>query len=131
MHRGWEEAIRRDDASTVARLLEEGADIDARDAHGQTGVMLAALHGSTRVAALLAARGADLDRTAKYRLSALMLAAIRNQPLIARTLVVAGADVTIRGSGAPGFHGKTALDLAEAAGHTEVAALLRDAGARS
>ena len=127
MQRCWEQAIRGDDVSTVARLLDEGADIDARDAHGQTGVMLAALHGATRVAALLAGRGADLDHTAKYHLSALMLAAIRNHPMIARTLVLAGADLAIRGSGAPGFHEKTALDLAEAAGHAEVAAILRGA----
>lgn len=131
MRRDWEEAVRRDDVSTLARLLADGADIDARDAHGQTGVMLAALHGSARVAAFLAERGADLDHTAKYRLSALMLAAIRNQPTIARALVDAGADPTIRGTGAPGFHGKTALDLAEAAGHVEVAAVLRAGRAES
>jgi ankyrin repeat protein len=131
MHPDWEQAIRRDDVSTLARLLEEGADINARDAHGQTGVMLAALHGATRVAALLTERGADLDRTAKHHLSALMLAAIRNQPKIVRALVVAGADLTIRGAGAPGFHDKTALDLAEAAGHAEVAAILRGGRAAS
>lgn len=127
MHRDWEQAVRRDDVNTLARLLDEGTDINARDAHGQTGVMLAALTGSTRVAEFLAERGADLDRTAKYHLSALMLAAIRNEPVIVRALVLAGADLTIRGSGAPGFHEKTALDLAEAAGHTEVAAILRAA----
>jgi ankyrin repeat protein len=60
-----------------------------------------------------------------------MLAAIRNQPTIARALVDAGADPTIRGTGAPGFHGKTALDLAEAAGHAEVAAVLRAGRAES
>jgi hypothetical protein len=60
-----------------------------------------------------------------------MLAAIRNQPKIVRALVVAGADLTIRGAGAPGFHDKTALDLAEAAGHAEVAAILRGGRAAS
>jgi len=33
----------------------------------------------------------------------------------ARVLVAAGADLSVCGSGAPGFHEKTALDLAEAA----------------
>jgi ankyrin repeat protein len=127
MREDWEQAIRRDDAATLARLLEEGADIDARDAHGQTGVMLAALSAAARAAAFLAERGADLDHTAKYRLSALMLAVVRNQPAIVRALVAAGADLTIRGSGAPGFHEKTALDLAEAAGYGEIAAILREA----
>jgi ankyrin repeat protein len=97
--------------------------IHGRDARGQTGVMLAALPGS--------ARGAGLDRPAKHRLGALMLAATGNPPPVARTLVVEDADLTIRGSDARGLHGESAPDPAEAAAHTEVAALLRDAGARS
>jgi hypothetical protein len=54
-----------------------------------------------------------------------MLAVIGNQPTIVRALVAAGADLTIRGTGAPGFHEKTALDLAEAAGYEEITAILR------
>jgi ankyrin repeat protein len=122
----WAHAIRRDEVSVLARCLAEGADINARDAHGQTGVMLAALSAAPRAAAFLAERGADLNHTAKYNLSALMLAVIRDDPAIVRVLVAAGADLSIRGSGAPGFHEKTALDLAEAAGRTEIAAILRE-----
>lgn len=128
MHPDWAQAVRGDDVSTLARLLDEGADIDARDAHGQTGVMLAVVSAAPRAAAFLAERGADLDHTAKYHLSALMLAVIRDQPAIVRALVAAGADRSIRGSGAPGFHEKTALDLAEAAGRAEIAEILREAG---
>ena len=130
MRQDWEQAIRRDDVSTLARLLDEGADIDARDAHGQTGVMLAVASAATRTAAFLVERGAALDHTAKYHLSALMLAVLRDQPAIVRMLVTAGADVSIRGSGAPGFQEKTALDLAEAAGRPEIAAILREASDR-
>ena len=128
MRPDWERAVRHDDVGTLARLLEEGTDIDARDAHGQTGVMLAVSSGATGAVAFLAERGAALDQTAKYRLSALMLAVIRDEPAIVRVLVAAGADLSLRGSGAPGFHGKTALDLAEAAGRTEIVAILRAAG---
>lgn len=126
----WERAVRRDDVSTLARLLDEGTDLDARDAHDQTGLMLAVSSGSAAAAAFLVERGAALDHTAKYHLSALMLAVLRDQPAVVRLLVTAGADVSIRGSGAPGFHGKTALDLADAAGRTEIAAILREAGSR-
>jgi ankyrin repeat protein len=126
----WERAVRRDDVSTLARLLDEGTDLDARDAHGQTGLMLAVSSGSAAAAAFLVERGAALDHTAKYHLSALMLAVLRDQPAVVRVLVTAGADVSIRGSGAPGFHEKTALDLADAAGRTEIAAILREAGSR-
>jgi hypothetical protein len=38
--------------------------------------------------------------------------------------VAAGADTTLRGSGAPGFSGKTATDLAEDAGLKGLASYL-------
>jgi len=130
MRHEWEQAVRGDDVITLARLLDDGADLDARDAHGQTSLMLAVSSGSAGAAAFLVGRGAALDHTAKYHLSALMLAVLRDQPAIVRLLVTAGADVSIQGSGAPRFHGKTALDLADAAGRTEIAAILREAGSR-
>jgi ankyrin repeat protein len=126
MRADWEQAIRGDDVTRLARLLDEGADIDALDAHGQTGVMLAILSAAPRATAFLVERGAALDHTAKYRLSALMLAVLRDQPEIVHALVAAGADLSIRGSGAPGFEGKTALDLAEDAERTEIARILRE-----
>ena len=130
MRGDWERAVRSDDVATLARLLDEGADIDARDGHGQTGVMLAVLSRARAAATFLAGRGAGLDHTAKYHLSALMLAVIRDEPEIVSALVQAGADPTIRGSGAPGFEGKTALDLAEAAGRAAIAQILREAERR-
>jgi ankyrin repeat protein len=56
-----------------------------------------------------------------------MLAVINGRDAIVGLLVDAGADRTIRGTGAPGFADKTALDLAEAADRTIMVALLRDA----
>jgi hypothetical protein len=46
-----------------------------------------------------------------------------------RLLAAAGADLTIRGSGAPGFAGKTALGLALARDCAAIVAVLRAAGA--
>src|SRR5207248_8244131 len=63
---------------------------------------------------LLIVQGAALDHTAKYGLSALMLAAVRGHTDVVSRLIDAGADVSLRGTGAPGFAGKTALDLATA-----------------
>jgi len=65
-----------------------------------------------------------LDHTAKYGLSALMLAVIEGHVEIVRALVAAGADVALRGTGAPGFAGKTAWDLATAQGRPDIAELL-------
>ena len=102
------------------RLLAAGTDIDTKDAHGQTALMLAALEGHERTVAFPADCGASLDHTAEYHLTALMLAVIRGHRWVAQSLVNAGADVTIRGAGAPGFEGKTALDLAAVRGYDDL-----------
>lgn len=47
---------------------------------------------------------------------------------IVQALVHAGADRAIRGTGAPGFAGKTALDLAVARGSTPMVAILASRG---
>lgn len=125
MKKEWETAIRRGDVEQVRSLMDGGADIDALDRHGQTGVMVASMRGHTEVLKLLVERGAKLDVTAKFRLSALMLAVIAGHTEIVRILAEAGANQEIRGTGAPGFWNKTALDLAEAAGREEIAAMLR------
>jgi ankyrin repeat protein len=110
----WEAAVRAGDVKTVERLSDAGFDIDALDRYGQTALMLAAMEGHTAVVRVLVARGAKLNHTAKYHLTALMLAVLNGHEHIVRELAGAGADLSLRGSGAPGFHGKTALELAEA-----------------
>lgn len=122
----WKNAVRADDSTTLARLLDAGSDINARDEHGQTGLMIAARDGRTTIVRWLVAHGADLNHTAKFNLSALMLAVINGRDAIVGILVDAGADRSIMGSGAPGFAGKTALDIAEAGNRTIMIALLRD-----
>jgi ankyrin repeat protein len=128
MTKDWEQAIIQGDVDAVERLAAGGADVNARDAHGQTGLMLAAMRGHVAIVKFLIDRGADLNHTSKYHLSALMLAVINGHAAIARALVEAGADRTIRGTGAPGFHGLTAADLASARGEEALADLLRKEG---
>jgi ankyrin repeat protein len=86
--------------------------------------MLAAAGGNAAAVRWLVDQGATLDRTAKYGLSALMLAVVRGHAEVVRILVDAGADRTLRGTGAPGFADRTALDLAVARGDRELAELL-------
>jgi uncharacterized protein len=112
----WHDAIVRGDVESVRQLLRSGTDVDARDRYGQTALMLAAHHGHLEIVELLLAAGADLDVTAKYHLTALMLAIVAGHAEVARTLARAGADRRVEGSGAPGFAGKTAYDLAVARG---------------
>ena len=114
MQADWARAIRTGDAAEVARLLGFGYDIDALDRYGQTGLMLAAMRGHLAVVGQLIERGANLDVAAKFNLTALMLAIVNMRRDVAVALIEAGADLEHRGSGAPGFAGLNALDLARA-----------------
>lgn len=124
MDAAWEEAVKRDDVQAVRTLLAQGADMDARDRHGQTALMLAAHAGHREIAGMLIAHHANLDVTAKFGLSALMLAIVAGHAEIAGMLAQAGADLSLRGSGAPGFAGKTAYDLAVERDMSELAKIL-------
>jgi uncharacterized protein len=123
----WRSAVKAGDVEALEALIDAGADIDAKDEHGQTALMNAARDGHTPMVRVLVARGADLNHTAKYNLSALMLAVINGRDAIVGVLVDAGANLTIKATGAPGLAGKTALGLALAADRVIAVALLGDA----
>jgi ankyrin repeat protein len=116
----WEDAVGRGAVRELTELLALGADVDAKDRHGHTALMIAARDGRQDVAGLLVKHGASLDHTAKYGLSALMIAVVRRHADVVRTLAEAGACLTLRGTGAPGFAGKTAMDLASEIGDAEL-----------
>ena len=103
----WEDAVRRGDADIVRDLLSRGIDPNTRDRHGQTALMLAAQAGHLALVQLLIDHGCHLNVTAKFGLSAVMLAVTAGHKEIAQVLACAGADLTLRGTGAPGFAGKT------------------------
>src|SRR6266853_1979671 len=124
MDADWEDAIRRGDVQHVRDLLDRGREVDARDSHGQTALMLAAHAGHRGVVEALIAHGADLNTTAKYGLSALMLALVAGHADVARLLADAGTDLGLRGTGAPGFAGKSAYDLAVERGMHKLSAAL-------
>jgi len=108
----WQQAAREGSIEGVGRLWRGGADIDSRDAHGQTALMIAASEGHADLVQWLVDQGAAIDTTAKYGLSALMLGVVRGHVDVVRTLVRAGANLELQGTGAPGFAGRTARDLA-------------------
>ena len=109
-------AARTGDVETIRLALDDGAPLDARDRYGQTMLMLAAHAGHLEAVRECLGRGAARDVTAKDGLSALMLAVIAGHADVARALVAAGADTTLRATGAAGFSGKAAEDLARERG---------------
>ncbi len=125
MNTDWQQAVENGDVQRCEELIEAGADINTRDRYGQTALMIAARQGFTDIIQLLVGSGAELDHTAKHNLSALMLAVVNDHAAIVRILVQAGARTDLRGSGAPGFHDKTALDLAETMNRPEITKILR------
>ncbi len=125
MNAAWEDAVKRGDAGRVRELLGRGEEVDARDRYGQTALMLAAHAGHREVVEALVAHGANLNISAKYGLSALMLAVVAGHADVAHVLAKAGSDLTVRGTGAPGFTGKTAYDLAIARGMRELFTVLK------
>lgn len=126
MQRDFQLAVDTGDVEAVRALIDSGADVDALDRHSQTGLMRAATRGRIQVVRLLVERGGSLDVTAKYGLSALMLAVVNHHQDVAIALVEAGADLGRTGSGAPGFAGFTALDLARSRDLTSVVAAIED-----
>lgn len=124
MNTSWEQAIKHDDVQIVLDLLGRGADMNALDRYGQTAIMLAAHAGQCEIVEILIAHRANLNITAKFGLSALMLAVVAGHAEVAHLLAKAGADLTLRGTGAPGFAGKTAYDLAVERSMLELSAAL-------
>jgi uncharacterized protein len=127
MNKEWKDATKHGDLEKVRRLVEHGADINAKDEYGQTALMKAAHRGQVELVRLLIKNGADLNTTAKYNLSALMLSLIAGHPDVARLLIEAGADVNLRSN----MNFYSALHLAENAGYREIVALLKQRGATS
>ena len=117
-------AALRSDEAMVQALLAAGADPNLRDANGETALLLGAAHGVEIVRALLAA-GANPNLADGEGQTALLVAA-ETQPESVRLLIESGADVTHRDE-----FGVSALTIAEASHASEIAALLRAAGAMS
>src|SRR5262245_39564260 len=116
-------AIRNADAQAVRRLLENGTDVNARDAEGNTPLILASFYASPECVALLIEKGADVNAANKAGATALIRAATDYEKT--RLLVAAGANVRVRTA-----LGNTPLLLAaRRAGNSRTVQLLLERGA--
>ena len=110
---------RNGDAIGLGALLKGGQAIDARDAKGNTLLMLASYHGRAEVVKLLLKSGATVDLRNDKGQTPLGGVAFKGYVEIATLLLDAGADpVADQG-------GSTPADFATLAGKTEILALLQ------
>jgi ankyrin repeat protein len=117
-------AIRDADAQAVRTLIDDGADVDARDADGNTPLILAAFYARPECVALLLEKGADANAANKAGVTALIRAATNYEKT--RALVNAGARVRVRTADL----GNTPLILAaRCAGNSRTVELLLERGA--
>ncbi|MES1260903.1 MAG: ankyrin repeat domain-containing protein [Acidobacteriota bacterium] len=123
-------AARTGKADALKLLLTHGADVRAKEAtHGQTALMWAAAEGNVAAVELLIEFGADPHAVSKGGFTPLMFAAREGQAGVAKALLKAGvkADETLQPPAKQA--GTTAMGLAVANAHFELAAMLLDAGA--
>jgi hypothetical protein len=112
-------AVRGDNGSGVASLLNRGFDPNTRDENGQTGLLLALREPSPRVIdVLLASKKTDVDARNANDESPLMMASLRGQDELVRKLIARDAAVN-----KPGW---TPLHYAATNGHVAIMKLLLD-----
>ena len=110
-------------------LVEYGADVNAKNTHGDTALMEAASFGHLNVVKFLVEHGANVNAATILGMyagsTALIYASERGHVNIVKYLIKHGANINAKKK-----NGDTALSLAENNGHTEVARILQESGAR-
>jgi ankyrin repeat protein len=116
--------IRAADAQAIRKLLDNGADVNARDAEDNTPLILASFYANAKCVALLLEHGADVNAANETGVTALIRAATSYEKT--RSLVDAGAKVRVRTADL----GNTPVILAaRRAGNSRTVKLLLERGA--
>ncbi|MFO0110280.1 MAG: ankyrin repeat domain-containing protein, partial [Alphaproteobacteria bacterium] len=110
----------------LARLVEQGVCLEARDNGGDTALHYAAIYGHTATLQALLAAGAESEARDVWGDTALHCAAINDRTATAQALLAAGAEIEVRD-----VWGNTPLHWAASNGHTATAWALLASGAES
>ncbi|KAI9894511.1 MAG: hypothetical protein M1814_001865 [Vezdaea aestivalis] len=89
------EAVMNEQELVVKLLLENGADIEAKNSHGSTALVLAAFGGEEQIVKLLLENGADIEAKNSSGLTALLMAIPWNEVVI-KLLLERGADTEVK-----------------------------------
>lgn len=116
-------AAQRGDASAVRRLLDEGANVDARDARRRTALLVATHANEVATAKVLIEAGADVNAKDDIQDSPYLYAGARGLNEILRLTLDHGADLK-----STNRYGGTALIPAAERGHVQTVQMLIDAG---
>jgi hypothetical protein len=92
------EASTKGDASTVQKLISEGANVNEADSSGYTPLIRAIWSGKTETVKVLLSRGADINAKDKNGSTPLLHAINYGYLDIAKILIDKGADVNVRDS---------------------------------
>ncbi|MXZ72186.1 MAG: hypothetical protein F4Z04_11900 [Acidobacteria bacterium] len=120
------DAAQRADWSVVRTLIEDGADVDARQGDGATALHWAAYWDELEVATLLMRSGAEVNAANDLGVTPLWAAAENGSAPMAQRLLDAGADPNVSL-----LSGETPLMTAARVGAADVARALLEAGAET
>ena len=123
---GLHEALAKGDYSNALKMIQQGADIEAKDpGAGASALHYAVMGGKMPIIELLIARRADVNSRTRNGTTPLHTAVLYGRADAARLLIDNGAEINAQSAS-----GATPLALAEAAKNKPVIDLLRGHGAR-
>jgi ankyrin repeat protein len=125
-------ASRTGRVDAVKVLIAHGANVNFKESkRGQTALMWAAAEGNTATLEELVEHGADMHAATKGGLTPLLFAVREGRIDTVRAMLKSGADVneTWKAGRATGVNGISAMVLAVANAHYELASMMLDAGA--
>lgn len=119
-YRGLHAAAANGDVSALKKALQDGADINARDGHGRTALLVAAHGSNLDIVRELARAGADMKAKDAQRYDIITIVAVRDDAAMLRLAIALGADPAAITSPYDG----TALIAAAHLGHAEIVRVL-------
>jgi ankyrin repeat protein len=120
------QAVNRDDAAAVRKLIAQGVNVDELEPNGDAPLIMSAYQGHTEITRLLLEAGADVGALDPgMKATALHAAAYAGRAADAKLLVEHGIDIDKQGP----YNGYTALHDAIWQNNVDVAKVLIDAGA--